>query len=60
MIMVLESVVVQDLLTGSRARLAEERAREELLQKRSLREYRMAEANLARALNRLRVSGSEI
>ena len=43
-------------IDANRARLAEERAREELLQKRSLREYRMAEANLARALNRLRVS----
>ena len=29
----------------------------ELLQKRSQMEYRLAQANLARALNRLRISG---
>ena len=33
------------------------RAREEMIQKRSIQEYRMAQANLARALNRLRVKG---
>lgn len=44
-------------IDANRAKLAEERAREELLQKRSQVEYRLAQANLARALNRLRVSG---
>ena len=39
------------------AKQAEARAREELLQKRSQMEYRLAQANLARALNRLRISG---
>ena len=37
---------------GERAAAA---AKEALLQKRSIREYRLAEANLARAINRLRV-----
>ena len=50
------AAVSSGMIKANRARLAEARAREELLQKRSLREYRMAEANLARALNRLRVS----
>ena len=35
------------------------RAREEMIQKRSIQEYRMAQANLARALNRLRVKGGQ-
>ena len=59
-LMLVDSAERPEDIDANRARLAEERAREELLQKRSLREYRMAEANLARALNRLRVSGSEI
>lgn len=37
-----------------RAQRAADRAKEEILQKRSLREYRLAEANLARAINRLK------
>ena len=59
-LMLVDSAERPEDIDANRARLAEERAREELLQKRSLREYRMAEANLARALNRLRVSSSEI
>lgn len=39
----------------NRARRAEDKAREEILQKRSIREYRSAQAGLARAINRLRV-----
>ena len=39
----------------NRAKRARDRAKEELLQKRSLQEYRAAEAHLARAINRLRV-----
>ena len=30
-----------------------------MIQKRSIQEYRMAQANLARALNRLRVKGGQ-
>ena len=55
-LMLVDSAERPEDIDANRARLAEARAREELLQKRSLREYRMAEANLARALNRLRVS----
>lgn len=43
----------------NRARRAADRAREEMIQKRSIQEYRMAQANLARALNRLRVKGGQ-
>ena len=42
-----------------RARRAADAAREELLQKRSLQEYRAAQAMLARAINRLRVKKHE-
>lgn len=38
-----------------RAQIAADRAKEELLQKRSRQEYYFAEANLARAINRLKV-----
>ena len=44
-----------DEIDKNRAARAAAAAKEELLQKRSMREYRMAEANLARAINRLRV-----
>ena len=59
-LMLVDSAERPEEIDANRARLAEERAREELLQKRSLREYRIAEANLARALNRLRVSRNGI
>ncbi len=39
----------------NRARLAADQAREEILQKRSIQEYRAAQAHLSRALARLRV-----
>ena len=39
----------------NRAERAAAAAKEALLQKRSIREYHLAEANLARAINRLRV-----
>ncbi len=42
----------------NRARRAADAAKEALLQKQSLREYRMAKANLSRALSRLKVKGS--
>ena len=46
-------------IDANRARRAADRAREEMIQKRSIQEYRMAQANLARALNRLRVKGGQ-
>lgn len=42
----------------NRARRAADAAKEALLQKQSLREYRMAKANLSRALSRLKVKGT--
>jgi len=42
----------------NRAKRAAEEAKEELLQKRSLVEYRSAQAHLARALNRLKVKNT--
>ena len=42
-------------IDANRARRAADAAREELLQKKSLREYRSAQASLARAASRLRV-----
>lgn len=42
----------------NRARRAADEAREELLQRRSIQEYRIAQSNLARAISRLRVKSS--
>ncbi len=43
-----------DEIDENRARIAADHAKEEILQKRSLQEYRAAQAHLSRALNRLR------
>ena len=51
-----DSVERPEEIDARRAQRAEARAREALLQKRSLQEYRDAQAHLARALNRLKVS----
>lgn len=45
-------------IDANRAKEAADRAKEELLQKKSIQEYRMAQANLARAVSRLRVKGA--
>lgn len=42
----------------NRAKRAADDAKEALLQKRSIQEYRSAQANLARAINRLRVKSN--
>lgn len=42
-------------IDANRAKRAADEAREALLQKRSIQEYRTAQANLARAISRLRV-----
>lgn len=44
----------------NRARRAADQAREAILQRRSIVEYRSAQANLARAASRLRVKGHSI
>ena len=43
-------------IDANRAKRAEAQAREALLQRKSIQEYRSAQAHLARALNRLKVS----
>ena len=45
-------------IDANRAKEAADRAKEELLQKKSIQEYHMAQANLSRAVSRLRVKGS--
>ena len=44
----------------ARARREADQAREAILQKKSRQEYQLAQASLARALNRLRVKGREL
>ncbi len=45
-------------IDANRAKRAADRAKEELLQKKSIQEYRMAQSNLARALSRLQVKSA--
>lgn len=45
-------------IDANRAQRAADRAKEELLQEKSIQEYRMAQSNLARALSRLQVKSS--
>ena len=45
-----------DEIDANRAKRAEAKAREALLQKQSIQEHKFTQATLARAINRLRVS----
>ena len=45
-------------IDANRAKRAADRAKEELLQQKSIQEYRMAQSNLARALSRLQVKSA--
>lgn len=45
-------------IDANRAKRAADRAKEEMLQKKSIQEYRMAQSNLARALSRLQVKSA--
>lgn len=56
-LLLVDSIERPEEIDANRARRAAEEAREELLQKQSLYQHRIAEANLARAMNRLRISG---
>lgn len=47
-------------IDANRAKRAADEAKEALLQKRSMQEYQMAQANLARAITRLRVKNRQI
>lgn len=50
-----ETAEFPEEIDANRAKRAEAKAREAMLQKKSIQEYRTAQANLARAINRLRV-----
>ena len=54
-LILVESIERPEEIDENRAKRAADRAKEEILQKRSLREYTVAQANLSRALNRLKV-----
>ena len=54
-LILVDSCEAPEEIDENRARRAAARAKEELLQKRSMQEYRSAKANLARAINRLKV-----
>lgn len=53
-LILVDSVELPEEIDENRARRAAERAQEELLQKRSCREYKMAQNELARAMIRLK------
>ena len=53
-----ESIESPEEIDENRARRAADEAKEEMLQKRSVREYRSAQAHLARAINRLKVKST--
>jgi len=57
-LVLVDSAVRLEDIDIQRARQEADAAREAMLQKRSIQEYRTAEANLRRAVNRLRVSRS--
>lgn len=51
---IVESAEYPEDIDEARAKLAQERAMEEMRQKQSIQEYRCSQASLARAINRLR------
>ncbi len=53
-----ESIESPEEIDENRARRAADEAKEEMLQKRSILEYRSAQAHLARAINRLKVKNT--
>lgn len=52
------SIESPEEIDENRARRAADEAKEEMLQKRNVREYRSAQAHLARAINRLKVKST--
>ena len=54
-LVLVETAELPEEIDTNRAKRAEAQAREAILQKKSIEEYRTAQANLARALTRLRV-----
>ena len=59
-LLLVESIERPEEIDIKRAERAAARAQEEILQKKSIHEYYVAEANLARALNRLKVQHKTI
>ena len=59
-LVLVDSVERPEEIDAARARREADEAREAMLQKKSRQEYRLAQATLARAMNRLRVKGTEI
>ncbi|HHV50102.1 MAG TPA: ATP synthase F1 subunit epsilon [Clostridiales bacterium] len=57
-LVLVDSVERLDEIDANRARRAAEAAMEAMLHTKSIREYRIAQAHLARALNRLKVKGN--
>ena len=55
-LVLVDSVERPEEIDAARARRKADEAREAMLQKKSRQEYQLAQANLARALNRLRIS----
>ena len=59
-LVLIDSVERPEEIDAARARREADEAREALLQQRSRQEYQLAQASLARAMNRLRVKAREI
>ena len=59
-LVLVDSVERPEEIDAARARREADEAREAMLQKKSLQEYQLAQATLARAMNRLRVKSREI
>ena len=57
-LILVDSAERPDEIDANRAKRAADRAKEELLQKKSIQEYRIAQSNLARALSRLQVKSA--
>ena len=59
-VVLVDSIERPEEIDAARAQREADQAREIILQKKSRQEYQIAQGNLARALNRLRVSGREV
>lgn len=59
-LVLVDSVERPEEIDAARARREADEAWEAMLQKKSRQEYQLAQATLARAMNRLRVKGTEI
>ncbi len=59
-LMLVDSVVKPEDIDEERARRAADRAKEAILQKKSIHEYRLAQAKLAREMSRLKVKNREM